>query len=112
MIKVMIDEGTALDMLMERVEYWTEDTDTIKLFEQMYENYLDCGVFECVEFDVMQIVDNDYINYCDVVTPSDDDYEELKALYDENGCGDISCEFSGGYNFIEAEYNGFFLVRY
>ena len=60
----------------------------------------------------MKIVDNDYINYCDVISPDDDDYAELKALYDENGCGDISCEFSGGYNFIEAEYDGYFLVRY
>jgi hypothetical protein len=112
MIKVMIHEDTALEMLMDRLSYWTEDETTHELYKQMYESYLDCGVFESCEFDVMVIVDNDYINYCDVVEPDDDSYEEIKALYEENGCGDISCEFSGSWNFIEAEYNGYFLVRY
>lgn len=112
MIKVTIDEGMALDMLMERVEHWTEDSDVIRLYEQMYEQYIDCGAFECSEFDVMAIVDNDYINYCDVVEEGDDDYDEIKSLYDENGCTDISCETNGRYGFIEAEYNGLFLIRY
>lgn len=116
-----MDEDTALDMLMERLEYWIKDhTETSKyidrkLYEQMYSSYLDGGVFESVEFDPMVIVDNDYINYCKTLEPGDDYYEEISKLYEENGLGDISCE-RVGWNFIEAalDYDGtkYFLMRY
>lgn len=113
MIKIMIDEEKALDLLLERLERWTDDETTKKLYKAMYEGYLYSGVFESCEFNPMIIVDNDYINYCDVIGPDDDEYNKIKKLYDENGCGDISCEYDlkNGYNFIEAEYNGCFLVR-
>lgn len=111
---VRIDEDTALDMLMNRVEHWTNDMTTYHLYESMYESYIDSGVFDGGEFDVMAIVDNDYINYCDVVSEGDEAYKDVKKLYDEQGLGDISCEYelNHGYNFIEAEYDGSFLVRY
>lgn len=110
---VNIDNGMALDMLLDRLEYWTNDHTTYRLYESMYENYIDSGVFDGGEFDVMAIVDNDYINYCDVVSEGDEAYEDIKKLYDEEGCTDISCEdeLNHGYSFIEAEYDGCFLVR-
>lgn len=111
MIKVMIDENEALDMLMNRLcEFWhvepTGDTETTyKLFETMYEDYLNEGVFESIEFDVMSIVDNDYVNWCGVVSEGDDNYEEVKKAYYE---GDRET----GNLRVEAEYDGSFLVRY
>ena len=113
MIKVLVDENNALDMLMNRLSRWTDDDITHKLYEQMYENYLYGGVFDSCEFDVMQIVDNDYVNWCAVIEPEDDNYNGIKQLYNSEGCSDISCEkdLNGGYSFIEAEYNGYFLVR-
>ena len=110
---VQIDNDTALELLMNRLSRWTDDEDVRRLYEQMYENYIDCGAFEGGEFDVMSIVDNDYINWCTVVGEGDEAYEGIKKLYDEDGRTDISCEdeFNGGYSFIEAEYNGYFLVR-
>lgn len=111
---VNINNDMALNMLMERLEFWTKDDTTYHLYEKMYENYVEGGCFDGGNFDVMVIVDNDYINYCDVISEGDEAYEDIKKLYDENGCGDISCEdeLNHGYNFIEAEYNGSFLVRY
>ncbi len=110
---VKINEEMALDMLMERVNYWTDEETTCKLYEKMYENYVYGGCFDGGEFDVMVIVDNDYINYCSVISEGDEGYEDIKKLYDENGLTDISCESNNhGWNFIEAEYNGSFLVRY
>lgn len=111
---VNIDNGMALDMLLDRLEYWTDDHTTYRLYESMYEDYIDCGVFDGREFDVMAIVDNDYINYCDVVSEGDEAYEDIKKLYDEESCTDISCEdeLNHGYSYIEAEYDGCFLVRY
>lgn len=110
---VKIDEGLALDMLMDRVKYWTDDEEVYHLYETMYENYVYDGVFDGRQFDVMSIVDNDYINYCEVIGEGDESYEDIKKLYDEQGCGDISCEheLNHGYNYIEAEYHGYFLVR-
>jgi hypothetical protein len=79
----------------------------------MYDNYIESGVFDSGEFDVMQIVDNDYINWCNVISEGDEEYNGIKEIYDRDGLGDISCEedLNGGYSFIEAEYDGCFLVR-
>jgi hypothetical protein len=110
---VKIDNGIALDMLLDRLKFWTDDHTTYRLYEQMYENYIDGGCFEGVAFDVMEIVDNDYINWCTVIEPEDSSYDGIKKLYDRDGLGDISCDddHNDGYSYIEAEYNGCFLVR-
>jgi hypothetical protein len=114
MITIKIDEEKVVDMLIDRLKFWTDDTDLIALYEQMYKSYIDCGVFESVELDPMIIVDNDYINYCDVISPEDNCYDDIKSLFDRDGLGDISCDYelNSGYSFIEAEHNGYFLVRY
>lgn len=109
---VNIDNDMALEMLLDRLEYWTDDHTTYRLYESMYENYIDNGCFEGGEFDVMAIVDNDYVNWCTVISEGDEAYEDIKKLYDEQGCGDISCDNEHGYGYIEAEYNGSFLVRW
>lgn len=111
---VKIDENQAVNMLLERLEHWTDDLITYRLYEAMYENYIYSGCFDGGEFDVIAIVDNDYINYCDVIAPGDDAYNDIKKLYNSEGCGDISCNhtLNNGYNFIEAEYDSYFLVRY
>lgn len=110
---VKIDEAMAVDMLLERLEYWTDDFTTHKLYEAMYENYVWCGCFDGGEFDIMAIVDNDYVNWCTVISEGDDAYEDIKTLYERDGLGDISCEhdLNNGYSFIEAEYDDSFLVR-
>ena len=110
---VRIDNDTALEMLLDRLEHWTHSDTARRLYEQMYESYIDGGVFDGGEFDVMVIVDNDWVNYCTIIDEGDDAYAGIKELYDREGLGDISCEddLNGGYSFIEAEYDGAFLVR-
>lgn len=105
-ITVELDEDTALDMLMERVKVWTNDKDELDLFEEMYDSYINSCVFDGGEFNVMSIVDNDYVNYCTVIYKKDineEDWEKLVELF-EDGDRDISCEnfedFS--YSYIEA----------
>lgn len=113
MLNVKIDENTALNLLMDRVEFWTDDEDVKKLYEQMYENYIFGGCFDGIDFDINLIVDNDYINYCKVICKGDAEYTEIDEIYKEQGLGDCSCEAEkSGYNFIEAEYKGMYLVRY
>lgn len=110
---VRIDNDTALDMLMDRVEFWSHDDTVYELYKKMYESQIECGVYEGGEFNVMVIVDNDYINYCDVISEYDEAYEDIKKLYEKSGVGDISWEdeLNHGYDFIEAEHDGCFLVR-
>ena len=40
MINIRMDEDEVLDLLMERVRYWTDDEEIIALFEEMYSNNL------------------------------------------------------------------------
>lgn len=105
-ITVELDEDTALDMLVERVKYWTNDEDELDLFEQMYDSYICGGCFDGGEFNVMRIVDNDYVNWCSIIYKEDtnkEDWEKLVKLF-EDGDRDISSEnfedFS--YSFVEA----------
>ena len=109
---VKIDEDTAIEMLMDRVSQWTEDEEVQELYRKMYENYIYDSVFDGGEFDVNAIVDNDYVNWCDALCEGDDLYEEIKAIYDEQGLGDCSCESESGISYIEAEYHGIFLIRW
>lgn len=74
---VQMDNNTLLDMLVERVRFWTDDNDTIELYEEYYYNLIESGCLEGAEIDVSQIVDNDYINWFTVM-----DREELNNNFD------------------------------
>ncbi len=76
MITVQIDETTLLDMLVDRVEYWTDDRDIIELYQEYYNNLIEAGCFEGGTLDIAAIVDNDYVNYTQAMTSDD-----LKSQY-------------------------------
>ena len=115
-VKVLMDKDEALEMLMARVRVWKEDKDVVNLFEQMYERALEDGVFAGMEFDARQIVDNDVINYCQVIEKGEKDFDKLAVLF-KSGNRDVSCEDFEEYriSFIEAvddeENPKMFLVR-
>ncbi len=81
MISVRIDEDTLIEMLMDRVRFWTDNPDTLDLYEQYYSNAVWGGVFDGADLDVMGVVDNDYVNWLDVIT--EDDFENYH-IEDEN----------------------------
>ena len=81
MITVNLDNDDALDMLMERVGHWTGNNTTLELFEKMYENQICNGYFDGCEFNVMNIVDNDYVNWCSVIWDDEEEFEELLETY-------------------------------
>lgn len=68
MITVRMDEQDAIDLLVKRVECWTDDSEIIDLFEEYYTNMVEGGCFDGADFDVMSIVDNDYINNTSIIT--------------------------------------------
>ncbi len=94
MLNVKIDESTAFNMLSDRLDVWTNDPTTKRLFKDMYENYIDGGCFDGCEFDPMVIVDNDYVNYCRIVEQDakDPEWKQLLKIYQKQGFGDCSCE--------------------
>lgn len=110
----IIEEDELYNMLIERLEQWTQDRDIINLYGKMYENYIDGGVFECMTIDIAEIVDNDWVNYCSIIAEGDSEFDDLKKIYDAQGLGDCSCE-SDCYSYIEAVDNEdkpkLFLVR-
>lgn len=83
MVTVRIEEDDLLDMLMERVGFWTDDSITLELFEQYYENMVYEGCFEGAELNIMSIVDNDYVNWLDVVYEEDFDGYHIEDENDE-----------------------------
>ena len=82
-VTVTIDEHDLLDMLMDRVNDWT--TDDADLFEKMYENRIWGGCFEGAEFDIMSIVDNDYVNNTSIITREDEpeEWDNMVNSYNE-----------------------------
>lgn len=116
MITVKITEDDALYMLMDRLGVWTSDKRIQKLFESMYQSYIDGGCFDGCEFDPTIIVDNDWINYCRIVEQDakDPEYKALRKIYKEQGLGDCSCEcdFCSFIEAVDDEENPHaFLVR-
>ena len=62
MINVKINETTLLNLFMDRLEYWTTDSDVLELYEEYLKDLIYSGCFEDVELYVDLIVDNLYIN--------------------------------------------------
>ena len=79
MVPVQIDESDLLDMLVERVKYWTTEKSIVDLFTGYYQSLIDCGSFDGAYLDVSLIVDNDYINNLSV-------YDSI-----EEACKDFNC---------------------
>lgn len=109
MIKVYIDEEDLLTMLTDRVLHWTDDDTVVELYEKMYENSVYGGCFDGAEINIMEIVDNDYINYCNVLWPPEknktgydaEKYRKILKIYKEQGLGDYS-EYDMDCSYIEA----------
>lgn len=77
MITIKINEDILLEMLLDRVEYWTNDEDVVDLYSEYYKDLIDCGYFENTELDINYIVDNDYMNY--LTTISKEDFEDYNV---------------------------------
>ena len=82
-VTVTIDEDVLLDMLMDRVNDWTDDD--ADLFEKMYDNMIWGGCFEGSDLDINSIVDNDYVNNTSIITREDEpeEWDNMVSEYNE-----------------------------
>lgn len=92
LVNVQMEECELLEMLLDRLSFWGRE-DERDLYEKMYQNYMDGGCWDGIEFDVKSIVDNDVVNYCNVITREDypEDFDKLLKLH-QDGEYDVSCE--------------------
>ena len=74
MITVTVDEDTLLEMLLDRLEFWTSDKSVKNLYKDYYEGLVYSGCFEGCTLDIAVIVDNDYVN--NLTTISKEDFEQ------------------------------------
>lgn len=115
MITITIDEQELVEILTERVRFWTNDEITINLYNEMYEDRVYNAAIE-VNNGISCIVDNDYVNYCNTVDKKDNesDYNKLLDAYNDDKY-DVSCiQFDNiDASYIEAydKYNEVFLTR-
>lgn len=115
---VIIDNDIALELLENRLdkalEWWSAPAYK-DLYMQMYQSYIEAGVWEENALDPIRLIDNDIINYTKVITSDDEEYQDLIQLYEQQGLGDISCEhdLNNGWDWIEAvdETKIYILVR-
>lgn len=104
-INVLLDEDYVVDLLVKRVEFWTQDEDIIDLYRKMYENIVDC--FNGAELDVMKIVDRDYTINCLIIKEGNEEYEDLKKLIMS---GERDCSESTMFSSIEAFNDDYSLI--
>ena len=79
MINVQIDETTLLNLFMDRLEYWTTDSDATELFEEYLDNMIQSGCFDGAELDINLIIDNLYINDTTIMDKEELDKNEIDA---------------------------------
>lgn len=84
MITVTIDEDTLLELLLNRVGFWTSDETTINLYEDCYRELVDSGCFEGCELDIKKIVDNDYINNLTTISKGDFGQWDIESEVDDS----------------------------
>lgn len=99
-VTVSIDEDDLLEMFEDRVKFWKKDSEDIELFYKMYERQINEGFYDNSVLDIKTIVDNDVVNWCSIIYPSYEYFEEILEHYKNNNW-DIS-ELNIGYDYIEA----------
>ena len=83
MVTIQIDEDTLLEMLLDRLEYWTSDEDVINLYKDYYEWLVYSGCFEGCKLDIGIIVDNDYVNNLKAIGKEDFETWNIESEEDD-----------------------------
>lgn len=77
MVNVQIEETTLLNLFMDRLEYWTTDSEVLALYENYLSNLIDWGCFDGSTLDVMMLIDNLYINNTIIMDKEDLDNNNI-----------------------------------
>lgn len=94
---VKIYGDSMLELLMDRLAAWNPSSYEEEIYESYYTDLIESGVFDDREFNVMEIVDNDWVNYITIMTPSD-----VVDNFDLDLAEDISDENMSEIDFADA----------
>ena len=83
MVTVTVDEDTLLEMLLDRLEFWTSDESVINVYRDYYEGLVYSGCFEGCNLDIMMVVDNDYLNYLAPISKEDFEQWGIESEVDD-----------------------------
>ena len=83
MVTVTVDEDALLEMLLDRLEYWTSDESVKKLYKDYYEGLVYSGCFEGCKLDIGIIVDNDYVNNLKAISKEDFETWNIESEKDD-----------------------------
>lgn len=83
MVNVQIDENRLLEMFLDRVSFWTHNSDIKNLYEVYYADLIGDGYFEGKELDIYRTVDNDYMHNFRVYDSIDDIMRDFNASEEE-----------------------------
>ncbi len=85
---VEIDEDEALELLMARLDKWTEDKEVRDLFKKYFELLIECEIVESEPLDVKTFVDDAYETDTTIISEGDEHFEKLLELFKQ---GDYEC---------------------
>lgn len=84
MVTVRINEDTLLEMLLDRVEFWTSNEDEINLYRDYYKGLVFDGCLDDCVLDIKNIVDNDYVNYFTIINKKDFEQWNIESEEDNS----------------------------
>lgn len=79
---VTINEETFLNLIRKRLEFWTDEKSFIDIYMKMYKQDVNDGMFNNVNININEMVDNDWVNEYSIYEPSNSEYNELYENYD------------------------------
>ena len=83
MVTITIDEDTLLEMLLDRLEFWTSDEAVINLYRDYYERLVYSGCFEGCTLDIMSVVDKDYLDNLETISKEDFEQWGIESEIDD-----------------------------
>ena len=83
MVTVTVDEDALLEMLLDRLDFWTSDKSVKNLYRDYYEGLVYGGCFEGCKLDIGIIVDNDYVNNLKAISKEDFETWNIESEEDD-----------------------------
>lgn len=91
-INVKIDSDGLVDMLIDRLDIWTQNEEIKDAFAKMYKQDAEDGLLDDIDvsfFGISKIVDNDWVNWISVLEKDEVEAEDWKASLQEMQCGEL-----------------------
>lgn len=96
---ITISKELALEILMKRVKYWTDEPNTIRQYEEYLEYWLELGEDINIELDPEYIIDNMWVNDIAFI-----DKEDIVDYDLECGAEISTADFCGTIEYIGSDF--------